>query len=99
MLETSKDILYLVIALSVFLLTLFMCWTIYYVAMILREAKRMIVDFRKKIELVESVLRAAKEKLERSSGYMKLLVDGVTTMTDFLRVRKEKGEGKRVKRK
>jgi hypothetical protein len=96
MLNTSQDVLFLVIALCVFLFTLFTCWAIYYLAMILREFKKLASDVRKKIELVETVLLAFKEKLEHTSSYVKLLVESVTSLVEFAKERKEeKGKKKR----
>ena len=66
MINNSSDILYLVIAFCVLWLTIFMSWVIYYMAMILREFKKIIGDVRKKIELVESLIVALKEKLEHT---------------------------------
>lgn len=89
MIENSKDILYVVIAFSILWLTIFTSWAIYYVAMILREFKKIISDVRKKIELVESVLIAFKEKLEQTSSHMKLLVETAINVADFFKDRKK----------
>lgn len=98
MIETTKDILWLVLSFCILWLTIFICWVIYYIAMILRESKRMIVDVRKKIELVEGLVKAAKEKLERTSSYVRLMVDSIETALHFLKARKEE-EGGRKKHK
>lgn len=83
MFETSKDILYLVIAFSVLWLTIFTAWGIYYIVMILREAKIMLRDIRKKIEMLEGLIKAGKERLERTSSNMKLLVDAASTVASY----------------
>jgi hypothetical protein len=67
--------------------------------MILKEGKIMAQDVRKKFELVDRILNALKEKLEKSSGYMKLLVDGVSTVTQYIKIRKEKEDEKPKKGK
>ena len=97
MIETTKDILYLVISFVVLLLTIFLCWAIYYVAMILKEFKKIVFDVRKKIELVETVLNVLKEKIEHTSSYMKLLVESAGNIVEFLKDRKEEKTGKRKK--
>jgi hypothetical protein len=98
MLENSKDILYTVLAVSIFLFTIFICWAIFYLAMILREFKKIIGDVRKKIELVEEVLVSFKDKIEKSSSYLKLLVESAGNLLTFLKERKEeKGGGKKKK--
>ncbi|OGY41291.1 MAG: hypothetical protein A2Y67_00605 [Candidatus Buchananbacteria bacterium RBG_13_39_9] len=97
MVETTKDILYLVISFVVLLLTIFICWVIYYLAMILREVKKIVFDARKKIELVEAVLVTLKEKIEHTSSYMKLLVESAGNIVEFLKDRKAEKSKKRKK--
>ena len=97
MIETTKDILYLVISFVVLLLTIFLCWVIFYVAMILKEFKKIVFDVRRKIELVETVLTVLKDKIEHTSSYIKLLMESVGNIVEFLRDRKEEKTGKRRK--
>lgn len=101
MFETSKDILYIVIAFSVLWLTIFTAWGIYYVVMILREAKIMIRDVRKKIEMLEGLIKAGKERLERTSSSMKLLVDAASTVATYAKSKydEKKSEKKTARRK
>jgi len=94
----AKDILYLVIAFCVLWFTIFVCWAIYYIAMILKETKRMMTDVRKKIELLESVLHAFKEKLEHTSSHMKLLVDTAVNVAEFIKDRKKEKKSPRKKK-
>ncbi len=96
MLNTSSDILYIVISFCGLWFTIFVCWGIYYVVMILREFKKLASDVRKKIELVETVLLAFKEKLEHTSSYVKLLVESVSSLVEFAKERKEE-KGKKKK--
>jgi hypothetical protein len=97
MIETTKDILYLVISFVVLLLTIFLCWVIFYVAMILKEFKKIVFDVRRKIELVETVLNVLKDKIEHTSSYLKLLMESVGSIVEFLKDRKEEKVGKKKK--
>jgi len=97
MISTSKDILYIMLSLCILLFTVFICWAIYFMAMILREFKKIIADVRKKIELVESLIIALKEKLEHTSSHMKLLVETVANVAEFIKERR--GEKKSKKKK
>ena len=97
MVETTKDILYIVISFCILWLTIFICWVIYYLAMTLREAKKIISDVRKKIELVEEILDMLKEKIEHTSSYMKLLVESAGSIVEFLKDRKEEKGRKKKK--
>ena len=97
MVATTKDILYLVISFVVLILTIFICWVFYYLAMILREFNKIVFDVRKKMELVETVLNTLKEKIEHTSSYMKLLVESAGNIVEFLKDRKEEKTKKKKK--
>jgi hypothetical protein len=98
MLETSKDVLYLVLAFCLLLISVFLAWAIYYVAMILREFKKITADVRLKIELVEKILVAAKEKLESTSSRMKLLVETISNIAGYMKDRKQETKARAGKR-
>lgn len=85
MLETSKDLLYLVISFSILWITIFICWVIYYIAMILREVKLMVKDVKDKIALMEKVLLTLKQRLGKSSIYLKLITDTLTNVMEFVK--------------
>jgi len=97
MLESSKDILYLAISFAVLFIAIFSCWAIYYLAMILREFKKIVADVRKKIELVESLFVALKEKLEHTSSHMKLLVETAANLAEYFKERKQAKKSGRKK--
>ena len=97
MIETTKDILYLVLAFCVLLFTILLAWAIYYIAMILREFKKVIADVRLKIELVEKILMAAKAKLEGTSSHMKLIVETLSNIAEYVKNRKSEIKKKKKK--
>jgi hypothetical protein len=67
--------------------------------MILRESKKIIADVRKKIELVERLIMALKEKLESTSSHMKLLVETVANVAEFIKDRRQEKKGEKKKKK
>jgi hypothetical protein len=99
MIGSTKDILYIVISFCILWFTIFVCWAIYYVAMILRESKKIIADVRKKIELIESLIMALKEKLEHTSSHMKLLVETIANVADFIKEKREEKKSEKKKKK
>lgn len=84
MLESSRDVLNLVIALCVFLITVFFCWLIYYFAMIIKNARDLIKSAKEKIDLIDSLVSAIKTRVEHSATYLTLLVDGIEKVVSFL---------------
>ncbi|MBN1325654.1 hypothetical protein JW977_01580 [Candidatus Falkowbacteria bacterium] len=98
MINSSKDILLIVLSFCILWFTIFVCWAIYYVAMILREFKKVAFDVRRKIELLEQILVAFKEKLEHTSSYVKLFVESITNLVEFVKERKEEKVQKKKKK-
>jgi len=96
---SAKDILLIVLAFSILWITIFLSWAIYYVAMILKEVKKVMADVRNKFELVDKILMTLKEKLEHTSSYMKLFVDAALSVTQFLKERKVEMSEKAKKKK
>jgi predicted PurR-regulated permease PerM len=90
MIETSKDLLYVVLAFSVLWLTIFISWTLYYVIMMLRQTNQLIKNFREKIEKVSQAVEKIREKFDHSSAYLGAIGKAVEKMVEFLGEKKKK---------
>jgi len=90
MIESSKDILLIVIAFSVLWLTIFLSWAIYYVAQILKQARDMVRNVRETLTLFEKVLSTIQRKIETSSSHLAFLVESVKQGVQFMSERKIK---------
>ena len=90
-LESSKDILFLVLAFCALWFTLFVCWALWYVIKMLRDASAAVNEVR--------------DKLEHSASYLGVVASGVKILIDVLHKNKEKVADKaeeaasRIKRK
>lgn len=78
MFETSKDILYLVISFCVLWTTVFLCWMFYYVMRLLRNANRVVEEFRVRLQALTEAINYVRGKVEHMSGLMSLITDGAT---------------------
>lgn len=96
MLETSKDLLLIVLAFCALWLTIFISWTFYYIAQILRQANNLIRDFRNSLSLIDKVLQTIKDKLESSSSHIAFIAEGAREVIRYLQEKKVK---KRVGKK
>lgn len=94
MIETSKDVLYLTIALAVLIVTVFLVWIMYYLAMILKQSKEIVSEVRKKVEAFGEILNNIKEKVATSATVLTALGKGVA---DLIGLFKEKKESKRAR--
>lgn len=95
MLETSKDILYIVIAFCVLWFTIFVCWVIYYFAMILKRIHGVMEVFTKTVESIGDFFNKAKEKLEKTSSSLTVLIDLGKKIYDTVSEKKAKKESKK----
>lgn len=90
MIETSKDLLYVVLAFSVLWLTIFLSWMLYYVIMMLRQVNKVVTGFREKMEKISQTVDKIKEKFENTSAYLGLIGKAVEKMVEFIGERKKK---------
>ncbi len=77
MLET-KDLLYLVISFCIVWITVFLCWTFYYVMRLLRNANQIAEEFRGRLQILTETINYVRGKVEHMSGLMTLLSGGLS---------------------
>lgn len=104
MIETSKDLLFLILGLSIFILTVFLCWAIYYVIVMLKAAseiiktfKEVVNSFKEKLSRLEKVINLIEEKVSHTASYLPLVAQGVNELINFLKKRKTKKEKGKIK--
>jgi hypothetical protein len=90
MLETSKDVLFLVIALCVFVVTIFSVWILYYIAQILKSSKLMVEEIKNKVEEFGNLLTTIREKITHSTTMLTTVAKGVTDLLSMFKDRKSK---------
>lgn len=89
-LESSKDILYIVIAFCVVWLTIFLCWFVYSLVRILREVNHTMRDARHVLEVLDRFLNFVKDKVEKSSSYLFVIIEIVRQIiTSFIQRKKD----------
>lgn len=97
MFDTSKDILYIVLAIAVALITFFLVWSLYYVTMMLKKAhqvaqqiEQLITSVRDRITQVEGLLKKIEDKLTTSASYLPLVLKGISDLMGYFQKRKQK---------
>ena len=73
MFETSKDILNLVLAISVVGITVFICWLLYYIIASIRKLHDVVNLFQKTLNSANEVVENVKKRLKSSSTHLKLI--------------------------
>lgn len=72
MIESSKDILYIVISFCILWATVFLCWVFYYAGKILKNTSQIIEEFRVRLQA-----------LAESISYIQDKVEGISTMVNM----------------
>src|SRR3989344_1482866 len=76
MFETSQDILYVVISFCVLWATVFLCWMLYYVVRILKNANQIIEEFRVRLQTLSEAISYIRGKVEHMSGLLSMVTEG-----------------------
>lgn len=80
MIETSKDILYLVIAFCVLWITVFLCWMFYYVTRILKNANEIAEEFRSRLQILTEAINYVRGKVENIHSLLNMAGGGMAGM-------------------
>ena len=94
MLETSKDIWWLVFAFITLWVGVFVGWSIFYLTMILRDMKKITGNLRKKLDFIDQILNIFKDKAEKTASYLPLLMDGAGKAIKYFSEKKSNNSDK-----
>ncbi|NCN07400.1 hypothetical protein GW933_01765 [Candidatus Falkowbacteria bacterium] len=97
MLQTSQDFLNLSIAFIVIFIGLAIGWGCIYIALILRDIKKMTVSARKKLDLIDQILEIVKKKVETTASYLPPLIEGMSKLAVHFKEKKNEKKAKRKK--
>ena len=95
LIQSSKDLLYVVIAFCILWLTIFTAWFIYYLVMIMRQVFIIIKEVREKISRVDNAIKDFKEKVEHSAAYLALIGEGVKKLVEKFHDKKDSNKKKK----
>jgi uncharacterized protein YoxC len=102
MFSTSKDILYIVLAVSVALVTVFFVWCLWYIALMLKKAHALFAQVQdllrgihERIEQLERLFKTIEEKVSASASYLPLVFKGVSEIVEYFKKRKANKKSKR----
>jgi hypothetical protein len=99
MIETSTDVLLLTIAGSVALFTIFVCWGIFYVVVMLKNVSKMTISIREKLEIIDRILKLVKDKLEKGGNHMAMVTDSVIKLIGLVMEKQTKSATSKKRRK
>ncbi len=88
LIETSQDILYLVISFCVLWATVFLCWVFYYLAHLLKNANQIVEEFRVRLQALADAIDYVRGKVEQMSDLLTLARSGVSGLVKKVACRK-----------
>lgn len=97
MFTTSGDILNLVLAVSISILTFFLCWAIYYFVASIQKVYKLTKRVEAGLNKIEEVLDIARDKLKNSSAYFMILGEIARKALEFVKEKKEKRQAAKKK--
>ena len=88
MFETSQDIFYLAVAGSIALVAIFLCWALFYTAMILKGVRSTLNRVTHIFEKVDALADYIREKLDASSNYLGIFLAGAKQVMEYVNERR-----------
>lgn len=82
--QNSGDILNLIIALSVFVFTLFICWMLYYIVMSVKNLFQITNDVKENLEKSKTLIELVKQKIKTTFSVVSFLDDGAEKIKDIV---------------
>ena len=99
MFETSKDLLYIILAFCILWFTAFVCWALYYIISVMRSVAKITDSAKKKMEMIDDILKLVKDKLDKGSNHMSILADSAIKLVGFVMEKQKKSTAKSKKKK
>jgi hypothetical protein len=99
LIETSKDLLFVVLAFCALWLTVFLSWLLYYLIAIVRDAESLVKQVKCAVEKVDSLAHAVQDKMERSATSMTLIATAVKDLIVWGIQERTKGKSSTGKKK
>jgi hypothetical protein len=88
MIQTSQDLLFLVLAFCVLWITILFCWGLYYLVVMLRDAYKISKNVNRKIEAFGELIEALKSKVSTMGAFLTLFSHGLSAFIDHLKEKK-----------
>lgn len=90
MFETSVDLMYGALALSIIIFTGFLVWIMFYVVQILKQGNEVIREIREKITQFEESISNIREKVMSSAASITFIAQEIGSVVDLVKRRTAK---------
>lgn len=95
MFETSRDILNLVLAVSIGAVAFFICWFMFYMVMSFRNIYKVTKDIRETLNEAKETVRAFRDKVKEAATFFVMASEGIKRVMDYVKEKSGKKEKKK----
>ncbi|MCK5460217.1 hypothetical protein KAI52_03815 [Candidatus Parcubacteria bacterium] len=89
MLETSKDLLFIVLSFSVLLLTFCFVWLFYYLIKIIRDISSSIDKINDITKKIDDLVKLVKDKLGSSASHLFMIGEMIKSVMNYINKKQE----------
>lgn len=90
--ESSKDILFLVIAFCILWVTIFICWILYYLVMTFKRVNDVTLGLKAKIDKIGEILDLVKKKINDGAAYAGIAFEAFNKVLGHFGSKKQKSK-------
>ncbi|MBU2576074.1 hypothetical protein KKF64_03255 [Patescibacteria group bacterium] len=83
--ETTQDILYATSSVVILIVGILLAWSLYYLAMCLRDARKVTKDVRSRVEALWEVVELLRDKLQVGSAVFKVAATGIKELAEHMK--------------
>lgn len=86
----SKEILWIVIAISVAILTGFFAWVLFQVGRLLKQSNEIVEDVRLKLASITEMVSSIGEKINRSTSTITVMAKGLEQVLSYVKTKRQR---------
>ncbi|MEK7166869.1 MAG: hypothetical protein AAB732_00415 [Patescibacteria group bacterium] len=97
MIQTSQDLLFIVLAFCILWITILLCWGLYYLVVMLKNTYKITKNVNQKIEAFGELIENLKSKVSSMSAFLTLFSHGLSALIDHIKDKRKEKEEEEIK--
>ena len=83
--QTTQDILYITLSIFVLIIGILLSWSLYYLAMTLRDTRKVTKDVRDRVEAFWELIELLRDKLQVGGAVFKIAATGIKELAEHMK--------------
>jgi len=83
--QTTQDILYMTLSVFVLIIGILLSWSLYYLAMTLRDTRKVTKDVRARVEAFWELIELLRDKLQVGGAVFKIAATGIKELAEHMK--------------